>query len=375
MKIAVWLVVAVMAVSMMSCGKKGADSVVVKVKSAWIPKNLGLMNPPEKSGIVGDLIYYTEEASDKFIVHFVDQTGVEKSNVMIKRGKGPGEIAFIMAMRVVGDKMYMYDVGSQKVLITDLQGKYLDDVAMKDQIGSFGALDIMDGYLYYHAMMGNKISKVNLSNGTLEKGIPWENPITDFQNLGGKEFSRGIVRADVHDKKFYIAYWNEPYRLEVYSTDLVLEKTLTRPLSEQYEKAVFAQGGQGLNGNILVSSIDADKNYIYASFGGGQKMTGSTPQDFKIEGIAKKYYLSVFDKKTGEFTREIFVENFETLNGVANIIGVTEQSIFLLVVDFGASLSKVVVQDDKDKDPMLKQMGISYGIIVIDNPMYDTVKK
>ncbi len=375
MKLTVWLMVVIMAVSMVSCGKKGADSVMVKVKAAWVPKDLGLANPPEKSGIYKDMIFYSEETADKFIVHFTDETGIEKKSVVIKRGKGPGEIAFIMAMRVVNDKMYMYDIGSQKVLITDMDGKYVDDIALNDQIGAFGALDIMDDTLYYHAMMGNKISKVNLADGNLVKSIPWENPITDFSDIGGKEFTRGIVRADSYDKKFYIAYWNEPYRLEVYSPDLVLEKTLTRPLSEQYEKALFAAGGRGINGNILISSVDADKNYIYASFGGGQKTSGTTPQDMKIEGVPKKYYISVFDKKTGEFTREITIEKFEMLNGVANIIGVTERSIYLLVVDFGDSLVNVVKQDEKEKNDVQKQFGISYGIMIVENPMYSSEKK
>ncbi len=374
MKYVVYLVALVLMISVMSCGKKGPDTVVVKVKAAWIPKNLGLANPPEKSGIYKDMLYYTEETPDKFLVHFTDESGAPKKEIVFKRGKGPGEVSFVMSMRVNNDKVYLYDV-SQKVIITDIDGKYVDEVALTTEIGSFGALDIMDDMLYYHAMVGNKVSQVDLATGTLKNKVIWENPITDLNNLEGKEFTRGIVKADPFAKKFYIAYWNEPYRLEVYNAaDLKLEKTLTRPLNESYEKMIFTNGGQGVAGNILVSSIDVDSKYIYASFGGGQKMTGSG-QNVKVEGIPKKYYISVFDKATGEFTREITIENLDILTGVANIIGVTEKSIYLLVVDFGDSLKNIVKQDDKEKSDVQKQFGINYGIMIIENPMYDTAKK
>jgi len=305
-----------------SCGEKKIELVTVPVTSAWIPVNLNLFNPPEKTGTYNGKIYYTEAFPEKLIMHFTDEAGNKQKTLTFKRGKGPGEVEAISLIRVQNQLIYMYDVARQKVSMFDLDGAYIDEIAMSKEMGMFGVMDFMDKTMYYHAYFGKKLSKVELEQGQMLKSIDHEKPSFDPKDIGGKDFEQGIIRADSFDKKIYISYYIEPYRIEVYDTDLKLERVLTRELPEVYEKMKFDSNG-GVNGNMLVSSLETDARYIYAPFGGGQRTIINSPQDIKIEGITKKFYISVFDKKTNTCVKEIHIEKMDTLNGVVSILGVT----------------------------------------------------
>ncbi len=359
---------------MLSCGKSTLEIVTVPISTTWIPVNLNLFNPPEKSGTYEGMLYYTEAFPEKLVMHFTDENGNKQKTLTFKRGKGPGEVEAISLIRVQNKIIYMYDLARQKVSMFDLAGTYVDEIPLSKDMGMFGVMDFMDKTMYYHAYFGKKLSKLELEHGQLLKSIEHEKPSYEPNDIAGKDFEQGIIRADSYDKKIYISYYIEPYRIEVYNTDLQLEHVLTRDLPEAYEKMKFdAQGG--VNGNMLVSSLEADEHYIYAPFGGGQRTIIKSPQDVKIEGVPKKFYISVFDKKKKKCIREIHIDKLVSLNGVISILGTTQKSIFLLVIDMGNTLEGIIHQKEEDKTEAQKQLGLNYSIIVIPNPMYDSVKK
>ncbi len=350
---------------LMSCGGPKVDVAEVSVTKAWVPEGLTIQNPPEKMGFYQQGMYYAQDTQETMDVIFVTFEGKETRRVKIPRGQGPGEVSFGMSVQINNDQIYVYDMNLSKITIYDINGEYMDDILVNADIGSAGAITVSDTALYFHGMFAKKLVKVDLESGQPVKTIEYETPQDPRAGLQGEKMLRGNLSWDAATDSVYIGYYNEPYRIERYNSDMELMDTFTRKLSDKYEPMMFTQTGGA--GNLLVASVKTDDIYLYAGFGGGQKITaaGGVP---KIESYRNKYYISVFDKETGELVKEIRIKEIPEMYGVSNIVGVSDDFIAILIVDMGDTLKDVELTG-KDDSPLLAQLNMKTGLVLIENPM------
>jgi len=336
MKRIMWFSMLLMFAVLLGCGRAGYESVEVAVDYAWVPEGLTIVNPPEKVGMHEGLLYFVKDTPEQMDINFAQ-------------------------------KIYIYDEALSKIILYGLDGKFEDEFPVSSDIGTAGAISVMDGDLYFHGMFAKKLVRVDTLKGEAVKTLEYADPVTDFSKLQGEELKRGGIYADEDTKSIYLGYYNEPYRIEQYDADLELVNTFTRPLREKYDKIAFTQSGPA--GNLLIASLKADEKYLYAGFGGGQKIT-NVSGSAKIESIRKDYYISVFDKATGEFVREIRIREIPELYGISNVVGVDRDHIAILFIDMGDTLDNVAMSGADDSD-LLKQLGVKTGVVFVKNPMWE----
>ena len=367
MKRIMWFSMLLMFAVLLGCGRAGYESVEVAVDYAWVPEGLTIVNPPEKVGMHEGLLYFVKDTPEQMDINFAQKDGTVVKVIPVSMGNGPGEVRVAFSMLVDGEKIYIYDEALSKIIIYGLDGKFEDEFPVNSDIGTAGGMSVMDGDLYFHGMFAKKLVRVDTLKGEAVKTLEYADPVTDFSKLQGEELKRGGIYADEDTKSIYLGYYNEPYRIEQYDADLELVNTFTRPLREKYDKIAFTQSGPA--GNLLIASLKADEKYLYAGFGGGQKITNASGS-VKIESIRKDYYISVFDKATGEFVREIRIREIPELYGISNVVGVDRDHIAILFIDMGDTLDNVAMSGADDSD-LLKQLGVKTGVVFVKNPMWE----
>ncbi len=365
------LIIAMLALTglLIGCARGAGKIFTAEVISARMCPDMTLNNPTETSGLYNDGIYYVEETNSEINIRFADDEGKEVHRIILPVGKGPGELRFMVSMRIYDDKIYTYDAELQKIAIFDMNGDSLDELNINDDIGMFGTLDVMDGFVYYHALFKNKLVKIDLKDGSVLKKLEYDDPQTDLAALAGKKMLRGTIKADPLTKHLFVGYYNEPYRIEEYDADLNLLRTYTRKLNEKYDPLIFTAQRRA-EGNLMITTLNIDSRYVVACFGGGNRVKGTNLSNLKIETIDKNMFLSVFDKESGKFLGEITIDKIPLLKGVAGVMGMDNNKIVLNIIDMNGTLDGIdVAASDKDVPEIVKTLNIKSALVFVKNPL------
>ena len=354
-----------------SCGTKAAIPVeTVSVVKAWLPEYMAPNDPQGKAALYQGEIYYPTIEGNTFGLQFYSVTGEKGRRINFPAGNGPGEVQpyTVSAVKIVNERIYIVNLATRTLSLFDTTGKYLDDIQLNDEMGFIYSLDTFKDRLYFTGLFKNRIGSIDLKAGALIKRIEYEDPISDMTKIMGSDLKTGSLNVDQANGHIYLGYYNAPYRLEEYDENLNLIRTMSRPLKDEYKNMkVGAQGG----GHLLISSVKNDEKYIYASFGGGQN-TNRDGGKVKIEALHRPFYVSVFDKETGECVKEIHIESIPVLEGVGGLVGVTEENLIFLFVDFKDTLKDVTLEGEEKQSELLGQMGLKmhFAFVVTDNPLY-----
>ena len=353
------------------CGSKAVPVETVSVVKAWMPEYMAPNDPQGKAALYQKEIYYPVIEGNAFGLQFYSLTGEKGRRIMFPAGNGPGEVQpfTVSALKIVNERIYIVNLATRTLSLYDTDGEYLDDIQLNDEMGFLYSLDTFKDRFYFTGLFKNKIGVIDLKDGSLIKRVEYEDPITDMTKIMGSDLKTGSLNVDQASGHIYLGYYNGPYRVEEYDENLDLVRTMTRPLKEKYEN--LKVGGQG-GGHILIASVKNDEKYIYACFGGGQKTTRDGG-GMQIEAMPRPFFVSVFDKASGQCVKEIRIDNIPVLEGVAGLVGVTKEHLVFLIADFKDTLKDVPLEGEEKQVELLGQMGLKmhFAFVVTDNPLYE----
>ena len=336
------------------------------IENAWGSDKISpLTTSPETVGMYDDMIYYTVRDSETITLKFSDLNGVVKKSLTFYRGKGPGEILTFTNLLVRDGIIYFYDAEQYRLSMFDMQGDYLDCVLINESFGMGSIIDIHDNMVYSHGMFNTKAVKYDIENEKMIKAIKYykdKNVLGITKELIKMPVKKGTIAVD--DGKVHIGYWSKPFRIDVMDNDLEQLSSVTRKMDGKYKKYTFSL--KGLDGNIMISSLKFDDEYMYACFGGGQTISLAKR---KLTGIPAPFTISVFDKQTYRLEKELYFEEIPVLNGMAGIVGITDKYVVLLITDFGGSfdnLKQYMTDEVTDKYILRgKDLGINGSMIFV----------
>ena len=117
------------------CVKKGAienldnpkESVKLELISKIELQDMPSDNPMFGIGEYNGKRYILHRKGKKFLLKFYDSEFREISKIVFSRGKGPGEFMHQMGVKIVNEKIYVYDITLRKFLIYDMKGNFIDE--------------------------------------------------------------------------------------------------------------------------------------------------------------------------------------------------------------------------------------------------------
>jgi len=359
---------------MLNCsGKKSSRNLNAELKNVWVPKNLSLNNPIDNMGIYNNQLFYWTDKGEKAYLNFYNLNGKKAKQLEFTRGRGPGQIFAINVTFIQNEKINIFDFARRSLLIFDLKGNYIDEY--KINLDDYGTIARNKEHIYFSGMLRNKLAKLDITEGDILKTIKYEDAegIKSFRDIVGKKMKLAPIYIDRQDKKVYRGTYNLPYKIEKYDYDLNIIDKFEREIKGNFKDFKLISGS-GNNGSILISSMETDDKYLYASFGGGQ-ITERKDNKISLSGISNEYFISVFDKKNGDFLYEINVDAISPLKGITRLLKVTKENIYIMVVDFEDTLKNELesrdLNDEKSEMESRYLSGnVTRAVVTVKNPLY-----
>jgi len=353
-----------------SCGKKNTTN-YVEIEKVWVPKKLSLRDPLNNAGIYKDMLYFWIDEGEKAYLNFFKLNGELEKKVTFKRGRGPGEIFSYNRTIIKDDTINIFDNMRRILQVFSMEGEYIDDY--KIDVSDFGIIDRSEEFIFFSGVLKEKLIKIGTKKNEIIKSIKYDNEYKSFREMAGKQLRMGPIVIDQKDKKIYRGSYVRPYKIEKYDYDLNKLDTFERKVEGNFKDFVI-EPGQGPGGSIMVGNMQVDDKYLYVSFGGGQQ-TKREDNKVSITGIPSDYFVSVFDKKTGEFISEIKIKKINQLKGVTNLLKVTKDKIYILLVDFENTLDNILTDEMKenqksDTENQFLKNEIQRAVLILDNPVY-----
>ncbi|HMA69475.1 MAG TPA: hypothetical protein VKN74_06350 [Candidatus Mcinerneyibacterium sp.] len=353
-----------------SCGKKTTTN-YVEIEKVWVPKKLSLRDPLNNAGIYKDMLYFWIDEGEKAYLNFFKLNGELEKKVTFKRGRGPGEIFSYNRTIIKDDTINIFDNMRRILQVFSMEGEYIDDY--KIDVSDFGIIDRSEEFIFFSGVLKEKLIKIGTKKNEIIKSIKYDNEYKSFREMAGKQLRMGPIVIDQKDKKIYRGSYVRPYKIEKYDYDLNKLDTFERKVEGNFKDFVI-EPGQGPGGSIMVGNMQVDDKYLYVSFGGGQQ-TKREDNKVSITGIPSDYFVSVFDKKTGEFISEIKIKKINQLKGVTNLLKVTKDKIYILLVDFENTLDNILTDEMKenqksDTENQFLKNEIQRAVLILDNPVY-----
>ena len=350
-----------------ACGKKELGNnglkpqkgvVKLDIKYAWVPYG---MSNGENHGIYKKLFYELSFDNEKFVLNFYKLDGEKVKSLNFPMGKGPGELFMPMSVFIENEKIYIYDGARKVVNIYSIDGKHIDDITLSSNIESFGNIAFYNGFLYFSGFSNDKLVKIDLKNNKIVKLLKYENGVnlkqSGIKKLIGKKIMMGTLAIDSKTGYVYLGRYCTPFSVEVYDKDLNKIMTIRRELPEKMKPFKFTKMGPA--GDLVISSLKVDDKYLYVSFGGSQKVING-----KFKPDEHIYYISVFDKKTGEFLYELKSDKFNKITGVATLLGVGDDYIAVRFTLSENQVKKIIKYNKNEESALNKRFGVGKMLVI-----------
>ncbi|MBN1596658.1 MAG: hypothetical protein JW894_00025 [Bacteroidales bacterium] len=288
------------------------------------------MNTQSTMGIYNNMIYYALDKQTTYEIVFENLEGSFEKTILINKGKGPGEIIQMLALVVNDKQIYAADVVMQRVNVYDINGNYLNEYDLTN-IGDMPVTTtVMNDKLYMTCMLKKKIIKIDLNTMALEKTIEYEEK--KEIEVGGEVIAGGIRVDEVENQLVYV-FMDYPIQFEIYNTDLVLKKIVTKK-SRKKKNLVWGMSGN-IVGDMAAMSFYAGKGYYYVPT--GYHISG-TQEPF----VEKKPQIHVFDKTTGQYKYDLVCEQLGKVKGGLSIIGEIDNTLIFHLLDTKDNFSGLV---------------------------------
>ena len=271
-------------------------------------------------------LYYLERRPDRYIIH-VKEIGTEKEEaITLNRGKGPGEVMHNLGIRVHDSRIYFCDLIMRRVNIYDLQGTYLDEFTLTDEIGNPWSFEVTDDAFYFAGTIRFKLSRVDRKTGEVI-AIPFE------KRYEGGVLPGGTISVDKATGDVFLGYYGQPYRIEKYNRQLEKIMTFTRKGLEKYPSPEYFRNEvtDGTVGCYLISSMRNDGRFLYVANPNGQEY------DKEWSYRVMDFFFDVYDMETGSYVRQIRVKRPEEIQGDNVLVDIEKGQLFSLVADYGTA--------------------------------------
>ena len=326
------------------------------IEYAWTPENMMPFTPAHRSGLVDGKIFYIQDKPEEMTLQFTELDGTPVRAITLPKGKGPGEVVYTVGIRFDEEKFYFMDTVLRRVSVFDRQGGYVDDYPMDAETGRIWKFDIFGGHMYFNSFAKER----NLYKFDLTGNVIVKQRGTDRKErpVSGDLFEGGGIEVCPADGKIYYAYESFPVRIEEYNTDLELLRTFTR--NDKGHKPMawsIIDGFVDRHGDVAITSFKVDEKYLYM-VNNGADYDNTTDRKEKVD-----LSVSVFDRKTGRYIKELTVEAMTNKPQYVSIVGVDNDHIILTTRAY---------EDEKALDGLgLKMTGDStLAFVVADNPLY-----
>ena len=313
-----------------NCFEPEEGTVNVQIQKKKNIPGLLSMNTQSIMGIYNNLVYYALDKQTSYEIVFDQIDGSHEETIVINKGKGPGEIVQMLALVVNNKHIYAADVAMQRVNVYDLKGNYINEYDLTNIGDMPSTIAIMNDKLYMTCMLKKKIIKIDLNTMSLEKEIAYES-IREIE-VGG-EIMAGGIRADEFQNQLVYVFMDYPIQFEIYNTDLVLKKIVTKK-SHEKKNLTWGMGGN-IVGDIAAMSFYAGKDYYYLPT--GYHISG-TQEPF----VEKKPHIHVFDKTTGQYEYDLVCEQLGKVKGGLSIIGEIDNTLIFHLLDTEDNFSGLV---------------------------------
>ena len=283
-------------------------------------------NPADISGISEKLFFYGEKRGESFIVHLISLNNRKEKKIILKKGKGPGEVQYPMSVKIAEGKIHILDMGLRKIVIYTLTGNYIDEIVIKGDIGFPHTFAITKNYFIFNGSLRNKIAIVDKKNGNVIKNYVYEKPLPMPQK--GKNFLGGILKADYEKDQFLLGYYNTPYRIEKYDKNGNLLLRMKRKVNFSLIPCRWNLVNKSYpipTGHFAVPSFALFKSRLYVSPVEGYKIKQN-----KMIRLKSEHFISVFDTENGKWIKKIEIIGLKKGKSIS-IIGVNENHIFLII--------------------------------------------
>jgi len=320
----------------MGCERdKSPQTLELEIVSVFEAKNSQASNMCV--GEYNGTIYYAQIFEDHFGIQFHDMTGKTVNRFDIKRGKGPGELMYILSAYISGDTFYINDLMMKRINMYSIDGKYIETIQSNPETGIMVGSAIIGNDLYFQSIQNIFFGKMNITTGLIEASIP--------HTKNGPPENNGLIEAatiryDRFADRFYLGHLDMPYRIDVYSKDMKKISEITAPVSgDQQPLKWFIEGEMSkVIGSAMISSLTYDERFIYAP-------VQSNQFDIKNNSFIFgkfKTGVNVFDKKTGTLRYILENKRFREIEGEFSVVGVTSENIILQVVDTNAVIKDLL---------------------------------
>lgn len=331
-----------------------------EIKKIWGVKKITMNNPGRCAGLYNNMVYFINKTKTNFILKFYSLGGKLKRKIKFDISKGPGGIVSTFSLKIKDDKIYIYDSTLARISIFNMNGEFIDLIKVNKNIGIYPNMDINDGVVYLTGHFRNKLVKFDLTKGKILKKIEYENSMTK-NDFFDKNVLTGALTYDKNDDLIYLGYYNKPYRIVIYDTNLKKKGRITRGLDEKLKKVKWMKLGRGtaLIGEFAIHSLFIDKKYIYAPYGYGFTYTKK-----RIRSLGDvENTIHIFDKKTGKYIYDVWNKKLNNSGFGYTILGANKKHIVLFSI-----FDKNVVDGLKTKK---EKVGKRAWIFVLENPLYN----
>ena len=330
----------------------------LKIAHAWLPENMMQFSAAHRSGLHGRQIFYLQNLAESIVIKMNEPDGTPLRDIVLPKGKGPGEVIYTVGLRFIGDSIYFMDTALGRVTVFDVSGAYVDDYTMNEETGRIWKFDIVGGDMYFNSFSRNKnICRFDLANGviTAQRGESIAVPPEDKDPFEG-----GCIEAYAPDGRVYYAYESYPFRIEEYDCELTLLRTISRRDSGK-KPMEWTVGPQWVDrqGDVAVTSMKVDEKYLYVSNNGANYDNSGGGGLERVDAS-----LSVFDRRTGKYIKELYVDALRKKPQYVSIVGVDREYIVMTSLSAG--------EEDVFEGlglGMISENG-ALVFIVAENPMY-----
>ncbi|TYB30514.1 MAG: hypothetical protein FXF47_08850 [Candidatus Mcinerneyibacterium aminivorans] len=293
--------------------------------------------------------------NNQYHVYFYTKDLKKTKKFSINLGKGPGEIAAPYDMEIHKKKFYILDDYLKRINVYDLDGNLVNDIVLNKNISYIGGDMKVDGrYIYLTTTRNYKFIVYDMRDNKIIQKIKHKNPLYDSKDekveYKGKKVYQGSLEK--FGSKIYYGRYSIPYTLEVYNNNL--EKTnsyVDKSYNSKYND--YKYGKDFIVGDIMINSIDLHSNNLYLSYGGISS---------KDKNLEQPYFISVIDKNNIDKIKKIRIKQLKKINGLAAIIGVNSQYIYLFYNKYRSKIKDYITTNSDIK-------GGYTAILKIKNPI------
>ncbi len=351
-KLVLVLIILILILLLISCSSSSTSVLEAEYKEILeldVPRMFS--NPGELMKISDNKLIYLSSEGNYFYFNIINLKTKEKSILKISKGKGPNEMYMPMSIALKDNRIYVYDMMLKKISIYDTEGQYLDDIYFKEHIGWPHSFDVYKKDFVFNGGLHNKIVLLD-REGKIYKKLAYEK--IQRMPVPNEKFRGGIIKSD--GKKLFLGSFDKPYRIEVYDSDLKLERKITKKIKNNYENPVWNLQLQHPMpvGSYMISSLYMSGDYIYTnSISRFDVITEDKKKKYKT--FENDFYINVFDKKMGKIEYKIINSKIDETEGFT-IVKVDKNKIYLFVSE---DILKKLDKNIKSKN----------GILILNNPV------